>query len=424
MTERLAEGHFVYLAYDVAGEPWHEFQLGKKVRGCFWTVRSPDEDEWIQELALSDDVIGLRAGNAAWRLPPGLGGHVGHAVYRFKKKPLMHELEDFLKRSEKLSEEFLAGEEPGAAIVDPAGARPARSVSGKGPQPPPLGDAREVKPDALAVGGFAAMNFTEFEWIAVTGPSVAPGTSFSSDAVKALLPVTTLGDWALLADAGGVAVLRRCKSGDGMPFLAQLAKDLRAVDKDETPRSLEDARILPNSRNRTGKRFMPFPEQVAKMHLEKFGDDDWILVGPRSAPYVLQEIAKTNVGAATRSVTWKHENAVPDDSHNGQLHEVISEAVDLFVTVDQVDAFNLAGVESLLRTLQYIEFEVRKKREAKLQVDNSYYFRSRPRNVGGAIIDPALLEYIAKRASQDSAVLKEQRKAAEEAALARKGGKV
>ncbi len=129
------------------------------------------------------------------------------------------------------------------------------------------------------------------------------------------------------------------------------------------------------------------------------------------------------MGAATRSVTWKHENAVPDDSHNGQLHEVISEAVDLFVTVDQVDAFNLAGVESLLRTLQYIEFEVRKKREAKLQVDNSYYFRSRPRNVGGAIIDPALLEYIAKRASQDSAVLKEQRKAAEEAALARKGGK-
>ena len=41
----------------------------------------------------------------------------------------------------------------------------------------------------------------------------------------------------------------------------------------------------------------------------------------------------------------------------------------------------------------------------------------------GAIIDPELLKWIANRASQDSAILKEQRKAAEEAVLARKGKK-
>ena len=42
---------------------------------------------------------------------------------------------------------------------------------------------------------------------------------------------------------------------------------------------------------------------------------------------------------------------------------------------------------------------------------------------GGAILDPKLLSWIASQASQDSAILKEQRKVAEEMAAARKAKK-
>jgi hypothetical protein len=124
-----------------------------------------------------------------------------------------------------------------------------------------------------------------------------------------------------------------------------------------------------------------------------------------------------------RATTWRHENSIPDESHNGIVHELISEAVELFACVDQMDIMNSTGVETLMRHLQYAEYEVKKKRDAKSPVDGAYYFRGRPRATGGAIIDPELLKRIANKASQDSAVLKEQRKAAEEQALAKKGKK-
>ena len=78
-----------------------------------------------------------------------------------------------------------------------------------------------------------------------------------------------------------------------------------------------------------------------------------------------------------------HENNVQGDSHLGATHELISEAVELFICTDQLDLFNSAGIESLLRNLQYVEWEIKKKREAKAPVDSAQYFRARPRATGG-----------------------------------------
>ena len=77
----------------------------------------------------------------------------------------------------------------------------------------------------------------------------------------------------------------------------------------------------------------------------------------------------------------------------------------------------------MTRHLQYVEFEVKKKRDAKAPSDGAHYFRPRVRQTGGAILDPELMEFIASKASQGSAVLKAQRHAAEEQALAKKGAK-
>ena len=78
-----------------------------------------------------------------------------------------------------------------------------------------------------------------------------------------------------------------------------------------------------------------------------------------------------------------------------------------------------------MRHCQYQEFEVRKRTEAKKATDtSSSYFLGRTRQTGGALVDPELQKWVAERASRDSAVLKEQRKAAEERALqAEKKGK-
>ena len=166
---------------------------------------------------------------------------------------------------------------------------------------------------------------------------------------------------------------------------------------------------------------MSFPDQVHKMSLEVFSEDDWMMIGPRSSAFCLGEVARLNLGMVSRSNTWRHENNVAEDSRNGQVHELISEALELFICVDQLDGYNGAGVECLFRQLQYVEYEVKKKREAKATPDGSHDFRLRTKVTGGAIIDPALLKWISERAARDSAILKEQRKATEEQALARKG---
>ncbi len=78
-----------------------------------------------------------------------------------------------------------------------------------------------------------------------------------------------------------------------------------------------------------------------------------------------------------------------------------------------------ACAESLVRELQYNEFEIKKKVEMKKPASNAEWFLGRPRRTGGALVWPALAEWVAGRA-KESAILKEQRKAAEERSLVRK----
>ena len=128
------------------------------------------------------------------------------------------------------------------------------------------------------------------------------------------------------------------------------------------------------------------------------------------------------MGLITRSQTWRHQNNIQDDSHVGSPHETISEAVEHMLCIDQYDGFNSAGIETLVRILQHLEFETKEKREAKAPLDCGHYWRSTVRTTGGAVICPELLKWISSSASTDHAVLKEMRKAAEEAAAQKKLG--
>ena len=62
---------------------------------------------------------------------------------------------------------------------------------------------------------------------------------------------------------------------------------------------------------------------------------------------------------------------------------------------------------------------MKQKREASQSFDAQDYYLGRSRRTGGAIISPDLVKWVADKAARDSAILKEQRKAAEERALQR-----
>lgn len=348
-------------------------------------------------------------GNPGWVLPPGIGARHGFPVYRFAAKPNKAAIDAFWGRCDAIIAEWKKDHMEELPVEDAA---PTDDL-------PIESEVNEGDPVVPKVYGFASMGFSSNEWINVLGSSEAAWTVRDVDKVKAMAPVTRLGDWALCwsPESKSAVVSRKVEKGDGEKLLDEVSSKPKGAS---TPRSVDDARILRIERNPTGKRQMTFTQQVLIMAKEDFKETDWVLIGPRSAPYVFTEVAKLQTGMVTRSGTWRHENGIDDHSHIGQAHELISEALELFVTVDQVDCFNLAGVESVVRVLQYHECEVKKKKEAKAPPDGGHYFRSRPRTTGGAIVDPELLRWIATKAGQDSAILKETRKAAEEAAAAKK----
>ncbi len=387
---------------------------------------TPDGDEWVIDLSLSEDIWGLRLGTARWVLPHNVGGHVGAPVYRFPRAVTAGERDAFFGRCVKLVKDRRAealGDQVEEVVVDPGedakpGA-PTRRMRLKGPAAAlpdaPSGDGRPQGPS-----GFASMNFSNKEWISVAGAKSEPGVVYSADLVKTCTPLTVLHNFALITEGEVVTVLQSADVGSGPTLLQDMQAALEKAGGKATPRNVDDSRILPTRRNKAGRRYMSFQEQVQTMMREEFSEGDWLLVGPRSSPYCLGEVSRLNTGMVARSTSWRHENNIQDDSHFGSTHELISEAIEMFVCVDQLDAYNSTGVETLMRQLQFVEYEVKKKREAKAPTDGAHYFRGRFKMTGGAIIDPELLRWIASKASQDSAILKEQRKAAEEQALAKK----
>lgn len=156
------------------------------------------------------------------------------------------------------------------------------------------------------------------------------------------------------------------------------------------------------------------------MREEDFGD--WPQEGPWTVKWWVTQVARTGLGPVARHETQRHENRLNDDDHSNLLHEILSEALELFACNDQLDITNFASAETLARHVQYVEPEV-KKSDAKRPTDNSENFMGRARRTGGAIICPDSLKWVSERAGNESASLKEQRKAAEERALARKPGK-
>ena len=399
-------------------EPWHEFLVGSAIdieRGIY-CLKSPD-DEFVMELRLGEDVRGLRLGASRYRLPAGLGAALGSPVYRFNNKVTAPELAAFLRRCPGLESEWrrdLLGD--GAVVASEDAAVPAAQPEPRGP-PAPHGRDGGASP-RVADSTEALCQRPGKEWVAVFGDADA-GTLFPSSTLKGVDQKVGIGDWMIIKDGEAVTVVGCADAGGGDGLVSSVAAALSYKDRGHTPRG-EDARILAIERNQSQKRYMTFGSQVLRMKREEFSLADWGLVGPRSAPHYLFEISKTGMGAITRSTAWKHENHVQDDSHVGQMHELIAEALEHFACIDQIDCFNSTGVETLVRTAQYLEYDVKKKREAKIGADGQHYFRARQRATGGAVIDPELISWISSSAGADAKVLREQRCAAEETAAGRK----
>ncbi|CAK0895720.1 unnamed protein product, partial [Prorocentrum cordatum] len=395
----LKAGDVVFLDYGEAGEPWHERLILASLGGAKYLVLTPDEDMYEEEID-TRSVADFRQAGPRGGLPAGLGAAKGQPVYRFTERPRGAALQSWIDAAEDQAVEL----------------RAARGLAEE-PEPPPLADGGA--PSGAGAAGSGATG-ERADWVCVV-----PEGDVKRGAVHSLPDsldtpsenFMAFGQHGLydLGRRGKSAVLVRLAPGETADeamraFVAAAAPE--AVGGTPTPPPAEDARTLAIKRDAAGRRFRDLKSVADSSERCEF--EDWALSGPRTALYVVKEIAKQSGGPVQRHTTWKHENKLNDDEHSVVAHEMLSEILEMACTYDQVDVANLASMEALARHLQFLEHKIKKKKETIKEFDSQDYYLGRTRRTGGAIISPELLKWVAESAARDSAILKEERKAAEE----------
>ncbi|CAK0809175.1 unnamed protein product [Prorocentrum cordatum] len=140
----------------------------------------------------------------------------------------------------------------------------------------------------------------------------------------------------------------------------------------------------------------------------------WMLPGPRTTPHVVSGAAKQSGGPVQRHSIWKQENKLNEDEHSAVAQEMLPEILELAGTYDQVGVSNLASMEALASHMQFIEHKIKKKKKDTVgDFDSQDCYLSHTRRTGGANASPELLKWASESAARVSAILKEDRKAAE-----------
>ncbi len=174
-----------------------------------------------------------------------------------------------------------------------------------------------------------------------------------------------------------------------------------------------------------GRRDIKFVDAVRS--LSEVALPDWDLDGPRTVVYCAKEVARTGAPPMMRFRQWKTENRLGDEDAGVDFCEVAAEVMELAVCRDQLNIGNLLCFERLERKRQMIEESYRQKsEEARLlkaissnpMAMTNELFSGRLRMAGGAIVCPSLIEYVARKAAENSEILKQQRKAIEVRGLA------
>ena len=402
-------GTYVYVDFGEEGEPWHErLLLARVAQSQDYIILTPDNDVYLESLSCPP-LNAIRVGGSNRALPIGLGVEHGQPVYRFTKTVTGDEFAALKMEAEGLAALAIATD-------------PARYPGGRaGPELPLQGGPPGALPGPVAPAG-------EPVWLVMVGGGKFREAELISSAMLASeLEVHLFSNWAIVSAPGGEAAVLMKVDQDKAEFEINR---MRGAWSGTTPRDgaaaaqtalaagpAEDARTLSVLRQSNGERFRSL-QSVAE-HCAEMAFDDWPLEGPRTAHWLVREMAKTGLNPIARHTHWRHENGIKDDEKMGPTHGMLSEILELCACIYQCDVSNLACMESVARNIQYIEFEVKKKVEAKRPFDSSEYYLGRSKKTGGALQSPVLARWVAERASRDSAIMKEQRKAAEERSLSR-----
>ena len=144
------------------------------------------------------------------------------------------------------------------------------------------------------------------------------------------------------------------------------------------------------------------------------------LMGNNTASWVCDQVAATGAGFVQRHHTWRAQSGVGSHLPLVFEHEVLSNGLDLAISIDRLNIKNCACFEWFLRRLQLHENAVLENPVAP-SYEGARHFMGKGNRRGGGLVAPDLTTYVASELGKEAAILREKRKA-REAKLGQKGG--
>ena len=128
-------------------------------------------------------------------------------------------------------------------------------------------------------------------------------------------------------------------------------------DADKTSREddgADDVRDLPVRWDRP-EQIRDFAGAIGLMHQEELIHEDLshAQVG-RRALWWLKTVKRNSLTAITHHTKWVHESSIHAKERAVYEHEVLSHAIDAFVSIDQLNCPNLLGFELLIRRVMLL----------------------------------------------------------------------
>ena len=119
-----------------------------------------------------------------------------------------------------------------------------------------------------------------------------------------------------------------------------------------------DLRVLGDSRDQGGRRYLRFRDAVALLRETEF--EDWPHLRSRATKEFLTSIRDGSGNLQNYHTNWMYRSGVLEGSAVCHSHAILCKSLRLFFCYDQVDVSDLAGVEQIVRRIIQDKRAVRK----------------------------------------------------------------
>ena len=397
-------GHICLVHYGEVPSTWHTRILLACIQGNEWQILTPDFDRYPEQMDSYNpdftDFIYLGANAAVPHRVPQ------HEIYGFAPMDPGTLAQNIQQGRLEANAERLAR---GLGPLAPAGAPPVGAPAVVAPvaPPPPVplpgvlagGVVAPIVP-AGGGGGAAVVPPHNFVWVCTeTAGGYARGDIVARDPAPLPHGHVVLGEKALVP-ATDASLTPCCVK--------------RIQEKDAPSYKLEDLRVLPVHFDQQGTRRRDFAQAVAIMVDGVPQGGGLQLDGPTTILNICKSLRDQSMTPTSFHEFWLRSAEIPKGDRSTYEHECLSRILESLISVDQLNVCALQGAELVVRRMQVIR-EAHRISPSSPDYSSAEYYMGWKYRRGAHGVDSELSQFVAGEMKNDAMILKESRKAREEA---------